>query len=308
MEGLTPSLQKIFDEYTPGPIQDIQMDIEGPALAMLRLDQISSWATGNKYFKLKYTMARAIELGVKHMVSKGGMFSNHLAALAEACHTFHIPFTAVVRSYQPDEGNPSIKRWRSLGADVIYMKPDVYRLFDPSSSEQLYPDGLFIPEGGLSPEGIAGASEIIREVAGYEPTHVVVPGGTMGTFAGILSSASSDSRVIAVPAWKGCTTEYITHLLNDFNVIPRCKWEVWPDFHWGGFGRCPMPLEDFMREFHGSTGIPLDPVYTAKMMYAVKQKMDDGFFDSGDRIIAVHTGGLQGDDGPDYLRRKKSGS
>ena len=267
---------------------------------MLRLDLLQSWASGNKYYKLKYAIEFALANDVKVIVSKGGMFSNHLAALAEACHVFDLRLIAVIRSYAPDESNPSIRKLREKGSEIVYLNPEAYTVFDEQEAGQLFPASLFIPEGGLSDLGIHGTSEILNECQDQHPTHIILSGGSMGTACGIISSAPADVKVIIIPAWKGCTDLYFLDILRQYQIDPVCTWELWPDYHFGGFGRFNQELIDFMFSFSADTGIPLDPVYTGKMMYAIDDRWKSGYFKQTDSILAIHTGGLQGLDGYRY--------
>lgn len=267
---------------------------------MLRLDLLQSWASGNKYYKLKYAIEFALANDVKVIVSKGGMFSNHMAALAEACHVFDLRLIAVIRSYAPDESNPSIRKLREKGSEIVYLNPEAYTVFDEQEAGQLFPASVFIPEGGLSHLGIHGTSEILNECQDQHPTHIILSGGSMGTACGIISSAPADVKVIIIPAWKGCTDLYFLDILRQYQIDPVCTWELWPDYHFGGFGRFNQELIDFMFSFSADTGIPLDPVYTGKMMYAIDDRWKSGYFKQTDFILAIHTGGLQGLDGYRY--------
>lgn len=286
--------------FSQGPLQSLAEWHSRKQISMLRLDLLQSWASGNKYYKLKYAIEFALANDVKVIVSKGGMFSNHLAALAEACHVFDLRLIAVIRSFAPDENNPSIRKLREKGSEIVYLNPEAYTVFDEQEAGQLFPASLFIPEGGLSDLGIHGTSEILNECLDQHPTHIILSGGSMGTACGIISSAPADVKVIIIPAWKGCTDLYFLDILRQYQIDPVCTWELWPDYHFGGFGRFNQELIDFMFSFSADTGIPLDPVYTGKMMYAIDDRWKSGYFKQTDSILAIHTGGLQGLDGYRY--------
>jgi len=300
MVTLSGNSKKLWQEFSSPPIQPFLFVDGHPACSILRLDLIKSWASGNKYFKLKYTLLDTLEKNIPTFVSKGGMFSNHLAALAEACAVFGKRFVAVIRSHAPDDRNPSILKLKELGAEIIYLAPGSYTSFDQHEAEKLFPGAMFIPEGGLSSDGIRGASEITQSFLPYAPTHVIISGGTMGTACGLLASMPESINVIIVPAWKGCTQDYITGILQDYKIEVSCSWQLWPDFHFGGFGKFNQELIDFMIAFTTTTGIPLDPVYTGKMMFGLNQKIGQEYFAGSDKILAIHTGGLQGVDGFKY--------
>ncbi|WP_419618171.1 hypothetical protein [Thiolapillus sp.] len=64
--------------------------------------------------------------------------------------------------------------------------------------------------------------------------------------------------------------------------------------HFGGFGKSDVRLQTFIDNFIRCTGIPLEPVYTGKMLYGIYDLIERGFFRPGQRIVVLHTGGLQG--------------
>ena len=298
----TPSIDKIekWSRFLPGPIQSLTSWQSRSQISMYRLDLLHSWSSGNKYYKLKYALEHALSKGVSTIVSKGGMFSNHLAALAEACEAFGMQLVAVIRSFAADENNPSIQKLRERGSEIVYLTPEVYNSFETAQAEQLYPGAMFIPEGGLSDTGIRGSAEILVNAVVTNLTHIIVAGGSMATACGIVSSAPAGVKVIIVPAWKGCTDLYFQEILSQYQITPTCSWELWPDYHFGGFGKFNQELIDFMIAFTTETNIPLDPVYTGKMMYAIDDRYKSGYFKDTDSVLAIHTGGHQGLDGYRY--------
>ena len=303
MSALHIPMQEKFprwNDFSQGPVQSLSGWHSRPQLSILRLDLLQSWATGNKYYKLKYAIEFALRNGISTIVSKGGMFSNHLAALAEACKVFDFHLIAVIRSYVPDENNPSIRKLKENGSDIMYVNPQAYDSFDETEAQRLFPGAMFIPEGGLSETGIRGTSEIMNDLDAGKSTHVIVSGGSMGTACGIISAAPADVKVIIIPAWKGCTELYIHEILHSYHITNACSWEIWPDYHFGGFGRFNPQLIDFMISFSEETSIPIDPVYTGKMMYAIDDQWKSGYFKETDSVLAIHTGGLQGLEGYRY--------
>jgi 1-aminocyclopropane-1-carboxylate deaminase len=69
------------------------------------------------------------------------------------------------------------------------------------------------------------------------------------------------------------------------------------EYHFGGYAKYSSELVEFINEFNTKHKIPLDPVYTGKMMYGLFNMIQQDVFKKGSRIIAIHTGGLQGIDG-----------
>ncbi len=282
------------EEFVPGPVQQIKYDWGHNKLFIKRLDLIQSWADGNKYYKLKNNIAFALDHNIRTIVSKGGMFSNHLYSLAHACAHFEIELICVIRSYEADYENPTIKELRSLSGEILFLDPEQYNQFGEVETKLAYPDSMFIAEGGMGERAINGIMDLMEECLPQKPTHIVVSGGSMATACGLIASAPKEVKVIVVPAWKGCTKQFIENKLVEYGITPLCDWEIWPDAHFGGFARYDRTLSDFMYSFTMETDIPLDPVYTGKMMYALSEKIKSGYFTDEDSILAIHTGGLQG--------------
>ena len=65
-------------------------------------------------------------------------------------------------------------------------------------------------------------------------------------------------------------------------------------YHFGGYAKFTGELIHFINAFREQHSIALDPVYTGKMMYGIFDQIRKGYFKKGSKIIAVHTGGLQG--------------
>ncbi len=283
-----------WHQFSPGGIQVVQNFFQDRPLPILRLDLLKSWSSGNKYYKLKYPLQFAIENNVTKVVSKGGMFSNHLAALAEACHTFQLHFTAVVRAFEPDERNPTLRRLRELNTQIVFVQPEEYHPFDQAMAYSLFPDALFIEEGGLSMEGIKGSAEIMNEIPEQGIYHLAIAAGSMCTACGILDAMPSNYFLHIVPAWKGCDRQYVQSLLSRYDIVPAGEWDIWPDYHLGGFGKFNPALIDFMTSFTRATQVVLDPVYTGKLLFGIADKMKAHYFHERDQVLAIHTGGLQG--------------
>ena len=296
-------LPERFSSFVPGPIQPVNIAWAEGRVSILRLDKIQSWASGNKYFKLKYNLQDVFEKGTTHIVSKGGMFSNHLYALAEACDLFDLKCTCIIRSYQDDPGNPTLQFLRSKNCKLIFLSPDSYNTFDANEAESVVPGCYFIDEGGESLFAIVGSGEIMKLIDEKQFQTIVIAGGTMTTVAGMLQAASSNQHIVVVPAWKGCTNDFIRLVLEKYNIHPACTWSLWPEFHFGGFAKSNQELADFMQAFTEATFIPLDPVYTGKMMFAIHQKILQDELATGN-ILAIHTGGLQGIEGAYYRNPK----
>src|SRR5688572_18709872 len=106
MSSVTPDTLSSLFYHEAGPSQKINF-FPGQEVRMQRLDLIKSWASGNKFYKLKDYFSYALLNNVTTLVSKGGMFSNHLDAFVSACKTFGFSCKCIIRSHTPDKHNPS---------------------------------------------------------------------------------------------------------------------------------------------------------------------------------------------------------
>jgi len=68
--------------------------------------------------------------------------------------------------------------------------------------------------------------------------------------------------------------------------------------HLGRFGKMPSELTTFIDDFENQYSIPLDPVYTGKLMFKLFKMIELGYFKATDKVLVIHTGGLQGKSKP----------
>jgi 1-aminocyclopropane-1-carboxylate deaminase/D-cysteine desulfhydrase-like pyridoxal-dependent ACC family enzyme len=126
--------------------------------------------------------------------------------------------------------------------------------------------------------------------------------GTGATTAGIILSTSGDKRYIGFPAMKGgefLLEEIRRHLegiLSDKDLALEMTANLSLDtrWHFGGYGKWDDELLAFMREFERSEGIPLDQIYTGKMLFGLARQISNGELADEDRVLVIHSGGLQG--------------
>lgn len=296
---MSPEQLKIWDQFIPGEIQPLPF-FENNDVSIKRLDLIRSWVEGNKYYKLKYNIAEVLHSKIPAIVSKGGMFSNHLFSLSKACRTFTLQCIAIIRSYSDDIDNPTLAELRREGCDLHFLPPQEFNAFNESECAGLFPGAFFIPEGGANDLGIMGASELGVECMEILPDYILLAGGTLSTALGMLKTLQSSTHLIIVPAWKGCTYDYVVKQLAAGRITPSCQWSLWDQYHHGGFGKSSRELAAFMHVFTDQTNIPLDPVYNGKLMYALQDQIRNKYFNKEDKILVIHSGGLQGIAGYKY--------
>jgi 1-aminocyclopropane-1-carboxylate deaminase len=200
--------------------------------------------------------------------------------------------------------NPTLKLAGDAGMRFRFITRETYRSrTDPGFQDQLEEefDGYYIlPEGGTNPLAVKGCEEILEE-ADKSYDFVCCSVGTGGTLAGISNAAGPAQKVLGFPALKG---EFLKKDIRSF--AGRDNWELILGYHFGGYARVNGQLIRFINEFREITGIPLDPVYTGKMLFGIMDLVNRGYFKPTSRILAIHTGGLQGVTGMNQrLKAKK---
>lgn len=262
--------------------------------------------SGNKYSKLKYNLIEARQLGFNTLLTFGGAFSNHIAAVAAAGKEFEFKTIGVIRGdelFSKIEENTTLKFAREQGMQLKFISRSKYRTKDEDvfKNELLeeFGDFYLIPEGGTNEFAIKGCEEILTE---DDKTFdfICCPVGTGGTISGIINSSSSLQKVIGFPALKG-------QFLNDEirKYATKSNWELCTDYHFGGYGKINLELIEFINGFKNKFGMPLDPVYTGKMMFGIFDLLQKNYFHKNAKILAIHTGGLQGIDGMNQILKSR---
>ncbi|MGF1922649.1 MAG: 1-aminocyclopropane-1-carboxylate deaminase/D-cysteine desulfhydrase [Bacteroidia bacterium] len=258
-----------------------------------RDDLIDPYISGNKWRKLKYILASAIENKKTHLVTFGGAYSNHLLATAAAAARSRLEATAFVRG--DEVKNEMLFLCQLFGMHLIFVDRESYR-----HKQQLYQQYFenndstyFIDEGGASEEAVIGCAEIIDElIDSYD--HIFCAAGTGTTAAGLLRGINDrklDTQLHVIPVLKG--GEFIADDIQKFEK-DISKLHLHLDYHFGGYAKITPDLSYFIREFIANTGLLIDPVYTAKMFYAINDLVSKNAIKKDARILAIHTGGLIG--------------
>lgn len=278
-------LQRLFD-----PI----LSKKGIEVFIKREDQIDTEISGNKWRKLKYNLLEAKAQGYQSILTFGGAFSNHIAATAAACKRFGFQSIGIIRGDELDSNsNPTLQKAKVDGMNLQFIsRPDYQKRNQKDWLELLREEyqAFIIPEGGSNQLALKGVAEIIDEIE-IDFDFIACPVGTGGTLAGLASQLSGNQTALGVSCLKG--EHYLENIVQDL-AGPAKPWQIFHDYHFGGYAKFDSLLIEFINHFKKVSGIQLDPVYTGKMMYSIFDQIKKGKFDSGNRIICVHTGGLQG--------------
>ncbi|WP_375584464.1 1-aminocyclopropane-1-carboxylate deaminase/D-cysteine desulfhydrase [Cyclobacterium xiamenense] len=270
----------------------------GVRLTVKRLDRMHPGLQGNKYYKLRYNIQEAIKQKANTVVTFGGAYSNHIHATAFACKQSGLRSIGVIRGETPLPLNPTLSDAVANGMQLHCLSRSEYR--EKQSPELLgalerrFGAFFLIPEGGTNALAIQGTREILTE-ADAAMNVIALPVGTGGTFAGIAATALPGQRVLGFSALKGdFIRKEVAQLMQAQGIRPHCDWEISTDFHFGGYARFNAELIDFLQDMRRQAQLPLDPVYTGKMMFGLWAMIREGCFPKGSRLLVLHTGGLQG--------------
>ncbi len=285
------------------PLHNITFDtLEGKlytqndtSVTIARLDKIHEDVSGNKLFKLHYFVQNCLQSSHKTLLTFGGAYSNHLVATAYLCKQNNIKSIGIVRGEKAEHLSHTLLRCIELGMHLKFIPRQDYKENSSILLEQLTAEfGSFsmVPEGGYNYDGARGASFIMDAVNAENYTHICTSVGTATTLAGLLLKKQIEQEVIAVPVIKNMTDIY--ERLNFLHVPATNKPTIFNEFHFGGYAKYSEELISFMNRFYNEENIPTDFVYTAKMMYAISEKLKSGYFKTGSNILCLHTGGLQG--------------
>lgn len=281
----------------PSPLIQIYPDWpEADKLTILvkRDDLIHPVISGNKWRKLRPLLSSP-DKPFTGVVSFGGGFSNHLHALGYLCASRHIPFVAIVRGNYTDNPTPMLRDLHSWGATIRYVTKQEYRdRTDPAYLDVLkrsYPNYTFIPEGGSQKDALQGVAEIVDEL----PTSVdciLSPVASGATLAGLSTAIQDHQQALGIAVLKG--EGYLESLVSGLLPTPNSRWKILHQYHHGGYAKTGESLLPFCKTFEEQTQIPVEPVYSGKMFFALKDMISAGFFEPGKTVVALHTGGLQG--------------
>ncbi|OWK71183.1 1-aminocyclopropane-1-carboxylate deaminase/D-cysteine desulfhydrase [Pedobacter sp. AJM] len=262
-------------------------------LYVKRDDLIDPYISGNKWRKLKYILEKAKAERKNHLVTFGGAYSNHLVATAAAAARSGLQATAFVRGEEVK--NEMLLICSLYGMNLIFVDRESYKnkagLYQRhfGSNDSTY----FIDEGGASAEAVQGCSEIISELTEtYD--HIFVAAGTGTTAAGLLKGiqdAGLNTKLHVIPVLKGgsfIADEIVRYTALSNHLI------LHTDYHFAGYAKTTPALLDFIKKFTQETGVLIDPVYTAKMFYAILDLYQQNQILPTDSILAIHTGGLLG--------------
>jgi 1-aminocyclopropane-1-carboxylate deaminase len=277
-----------------------ELEAKNYQLFIKREDQIHPLVSGNKFRKLKYNLKEALDQKKTTLLTFGGAFSNHILATAIAGKSTGFKTIGIIRG---DElgvdlektlaSNSTLRNASKHGMQFDFISRETYR--NKTSIEfteilqKKYGDFYYIPEGGTNSLAVKGCEEILtKEDSQFD--YICSCVGTGGTISGIINNAKDHQKVLGFTVLKG---DFLENEILKY-AKKQENWELNNDYHFGGYGKYSDELIHFINRFKSQTDIPLDPIYTGKMMFGVLDMINKKKFPNGSKILIIHSGGLQG--------------
>lgn len=281
------------------PIQEIEdplLEEKSIRVFLKREDLIHEKISGNKWRKLYYNLKFAQSENRSTLVTFGGAYSNHIAATAAAGKMFGFTTIGVIRGEAYPTLNPTLRYASQCGMELRYVSRATYQ---ERTTSEFIENHLFdlsnyylIPEGGTNLLAVKGCEEILADID-FDFDVVCCSCGTGGTLSGIINTLKPHQSAIGFSSLKG--GDFLKDEISKYVI--NSQWSLNLDYHFGGYAKVDEGLVEFINQFHHKHGIPLDPVYTGKMIYGLWDLIEKDYFRSGSSIVAIHTGGLQGIEG-----------
>lgn len=289
--------------YTPTPIQEIQdasLIKAGIRVLIKREDLNHADISGNKWWKLKYNLEEARKYQKKTLLTFGGAYSNHIYATAAAAKELGLKSIGIIRGEETLPLNNTLTFAKKCGMHLHYISREEYR----NKNEETFIENLrnhfgdfyLIPEGGSNSLAVKGCAEFARTLNDVDFNYCCLPVGTGGTMAGIIAGLKKEKEIIGFPVLKGgeFLNAEIENLLKEFSHESYQNWKLDTSYHHGGYAKITPELLSFIEKMKNEHNLPLDSIYTGKLLWAVMDYAAKGKFERGSTVLAIHTGGLQG--------------
>ncbi len=296
-----------FADLAASPLQKLNsafLEQANIQLYVKRDDLIHPLFGGNKWRKQKYNLIHAREEHFDTLLTFGGAWSNHIYATAAAARHFGFNSIGIIRGEKHTPLNATLSFAESCGMQLHYVSRAEYRKKHEApflqNLRQQFGEVYILPEGGSNALALKGCEEIVQEINDEidQPFDVICcASGTGATLAGLVKALNPEQTAIGFSALKG--GEFLHDEVRNFlgDSSQATNWHIETAYHFGGYAKIDDALVNFMRQFQAEYGFALDAVYTGKMFYGLFERIKNKSFKPGSTIVAVHSGGLQGNKG-----------
>ncbi len=287
------------------PIQEIPVN-KNVKLFIKREDLIHPQISGNKYWKLFFNINNYLEKNPEksYIITFGGAYSNHISAVSAVGNLAGVPTLGIIRGEELRDkwrDNPTLFFAKRNGMNLQFVTREEYRHKEKLTEflQKEFPEALIIPEGGTNEDAVEGVKMMLNDET-KDFDYLCTAVGTGGTIAGISKYCEDNQEVIGFKAVDDDSLENkISELTlkQNYHLIDSC---------FGGYGKIKDENIRFINDFKEKYGIPLEPIYTGKMMQKVFELIAEGYFPEDSKILCFHTGGLQGIEGANLLLEKQN--
>ena len=257
---------------------------------VLRLDKISSFVSGNKWFKLRYYLEEAKEQQKKGILTFGGAWSNHIIATAAICKMTGLKSIGIVRGEEPKYLSFTLLKAKEMGMQLFFIARTAYQNKEIPATLQT-DEYYIVNEGGYGIIGAKGASTIL-DYCSKSYSHYCCATGTGTMMAGIVNAIAPDQQAVGISVMKNNTG--LSEMIQTLVTATGKNWQLIQDYHFGGYAKYQVSLLRFMNEFYRQTNIPSDFVYTGKLFYTISDLIGKNYFPTDSKLLLIHSGGLQG--------------
>jgi 1-aminocyclopropane-1-carboxylate deaminase len=263
--------------------------------SFIRFDAIHPLICGNKWFKLKEYLQDALQKKATTLVTFGGAFSNHIIATASFANMHKLLSYGIIRGEKPKILSQTLLEAEKLGMQLVFVARNEYKNKDELIAAMNLPQSHYvIQEGGFGFLGAKGVESMYDFIPSNTYSHIICACGTGTTFAGLVNGSNTE-RVEGIVVLKG-----YEKMQND--VLPFINkednnFQLHHQFHVGGYAKYNNHLLHFMNQLFIEDVIKTDFVYTGKMAFATYQLIEQNYFKPNNKLLLVHSGGLQGNAG-----------
>ena len=287
------------------PITQISLQ-KNIQLFLKREDLIHAQISGNKYWKLFYNINSYLDQNPANpfIITSGGAFSNHIAAVAALGKEYQLKTLGIIRGEELQDKwqeNPTLKLAHQNGMDFRFVSREEYKNKETLTQilEKEFPNALIIPEGGTNKHAVEGIKFMLTEET-KRFDYLCSAVGSGGTIAGISKFAEENQKILG---FKVVDDQSLYNKVSELST--RNNFEL-IEAHDGKYGKITDENIRFINDFKQNYGIQLDPIYTGKMMRKLFELIEEDYFPVGTKILAFHTGGLQGISGANELLKKQN--
>lgn len=321
MVGPSPLERRVDLAHLPTPVERLDRLAahlgKPPGTLWVKRDDLTGLGGGgNKARKLEFLCADAIAQGCDHLVTGGGVQSNHVRMTAAAANRLGLGCTIVVAGERPDVPSGNILLDELLGPEIVWAGGDGHLAYQDmedaivATGQRLAAEGrrpYRMPIGGASTVGALGyvqaASELLTQVP--EVDVVIVADGSGGTHAGLAAGLGDHRRVLGIDV--GARDDL--DIAVPARAAEAARMAGMPEpAGAGAFGRPGGPVDHAqIGSGYGSVtaaarealllaarleGLVLDPVYTGKAMAGLVAACRSHQLAPSDHVVFIHTGGL----------------